>query len=109
MSKEEISFTETEVTELTGLIVKTLQLWRCPDVDQIQQRERFYGLQSIRAASQRCRKKQDENGKNMNHITLDQPNQIATTIRKRTRNRRPPPPLEARNWMTPNETALALG
>src|ERR1017187_10454202 len=80
MSKEEISFTETEVTELTGLIVKTLQLWRCPDVDQIQQRERFYGLQSIRAASQRCRKKQDENGKNMNHITLDQPSASAVSF-----------------------------
>jgi len=27
----------------------------------------------------------------------------------RGRNRRPLPPLEARDWMTPNETALALG
>jgi hypothetical protein len=42
-------------------------------------------------------------------ITLDQANGVATTERKRTRNRRPLPPEAARDWMTPNETALALG
>ena len=42
-------------------------------------------------------------------ITLDQVNGVATTKRKRTRNCRPLPPQEARDWMTPNETALALG
>ena len=34
---------------------------------------------------------------------------IGRTIRKRTRNRRPLPPLEARDWMTANEAAVALG
>jgi hypothetical protein len=34
---------------------------------------------------------------------------IARTIRKKTRNRRQLPPQEARDWMTANETALALG
>ena len=34
---------------------------------------------------------------------------IARTIRKKTRNRRLLPPQEARDWMTANETALALG
>ena len=42
-------------------------------------------------------------------ITLEQPNDIGKTARKTIRNRRPLPPLEARDWMTPNETALALG
>ena len=81
-----------------------------PDVDQMQQRKRFYGLQFSRAASQRWRKKQNENGKNMNpYMTLDQPNRIAQTKRKTTRSRLPLPPLQARDWMTANETALALG
>jgi hypothetical protein len=42
-------------------------------------------------------------------IALDPPNGVASTKRKKTRNRRPLPAQEAREWMTPNETALALG
>ena len=42
-------------------------------------------------------------------ITLDRPNGVANTIRKKTRNRRLLPPQETRDWMTPGETALALG
>ena len=42
-------------------------------------------------------------------ITLDQPNAVARTAHKKTRDRRPLPPLQARDWMTANETALALG
>ena len=42
-------------------------------------------------------------------ITLDQPNGVERTIRKRTRNRRPLPSLEDRGWMTANETAVTLG
>lgn len=34
---------------------------------------------------------------------------VARTIRKKTRSRRPLPPTEARDWMTANETALTLG
>ena len=46
----------------------------------------------------------------MNQITTrDQLTEVARTTRTRTRNSRPLPPLEARNWMTPNETAFALG
>ena len=41
--------------------------------------------------------------------TLDQPNTVERTIRKKTRNRRPPPPQETRDWMRATETALALG
>src|SRR5437762_13860124 len=40
---------------------------------------------------------------------VDQPTGAARTTRKKHRNRRPLPPQEARDWMTPNETALALG
>jgi len=43
------------------------------------------------------------------YITLDQPNGVEGTIRKQTRSRRPLPPPEARDWMTANETPLALG
>jgi hypothetical protein len=43
------------------------------------------------------------------YITLDLPKEEARTIPKRTRKRRPLAPPEARDWMTPNETALALG
>jgi hypothetical protein len=61
-------------------------------------------------ASRRLRKKQNENGKNMNlDITFDQPNEVARATRKMPRNRRPLPPQDTRGWMTPNETALALG
>jgi hypothetical protein len=42
-------------------------------------------------------------------VTLDQANGVARTTHKKIRNRRPLPPLEARDWMTANETALALG
>ena len=41
--------------------------------------------------------------------TLDQPNAVERTTRKKTRNRRPLPPLQAREWMTANEAALTLG
>ncbi len=41
--------------------------------------------------------------------TLDQPNAVERTTRKKTRNRRPLPPREAREWMTANEAALTLG
>ena len=40
---------------------------------------------------------------------LDQPNGVARTIHDKTRKRRPLPPLEARDWMTPSEVAFALG
>jgi len=40
---------------------------------------------------------------------VDQPTGAARTTRKNHRNRRPLPPPEARDWKTPNETALALG
>lgn len=50
------------------------------------------------------------NGNNMElSITLDPSHGAATTRHKMTRNRRPLPPLEARDWLTPNETALVLG
>ena len=42
-------------------------------------------------------------------ITLDQPNWVAKSTHKKTRNRRPLPALEVRDWMTPSETALVLG
>jgi hypothetical protein len=40
---------------------------------------------------------------------LAQPTTVEGTIRTKTRNRRPLPSLEARGWMTANETAFALG
>src|ERR1017187_10173946 len=73
-------------------------------------RKRFYSSPTIRTTSQCRRKKQNESGKNMNsYVTPDQPNQIARITGKRTRKRHPLPQLETRDWMTPNETALALG
>jgi len=42
-------------------------------------------------------------------IKPDQPSGVARTTRKKTRGRRPLPPLEARDWMTPIETARMLG
>jgi hypothetical protein len=42
-------------------------------------------------------------------IILDQQNGVERTIRKKACNRRPLAPLGAREWMTVNETALALG
>jgi hypothetical protein len=40
-------------------------------------------------------------------ITCDQPNGAAKEKGTGTRTRRPLPPQEARDWMTPHETALA--
>jgi Helix-turn-helix domain len=42
-------------------------------------------------------------------ITPDSVNEVERAIRKAIRHRRSPPPLEARDWLTPNETALTLG
>jgi len=42
-------------------------------------------------------------------IILNHRNADARTAGKITRQRRPLPPLEARDWLTPNEAALALG
>jgi Helix-turn-helix domain len=42
-------------------------------------------------------------------IALERPNGLARTTRKKTRQRRSPPPQDARDWLTPNETALELG
>jgi len=42
-------------------------------------------------------------------IRPDHLNGVARTTHKKTRNRRPLPPQESREWMTPKETALALG
>lgn len=42
-------------------------------------------------------------------ITLEQPTERARTTRQKTRHRQPLPPQEARDWMTANEMALALG
>jgi Helix-turn-helix domain len=45
------------------------------------------------------------------YVTLDPPTEVevARTERKRARQRRPLPPPAVRDWMTANETALALG
>ena len=45
------------------------------------------------------------------YVMLDQPTEVeaARTDRKRARQRRPLPPQEVRDWMTADETALALG
>ena len=40
---------------------------------------------------------------------LDQPNEVERTTRKTPRKRRPLPPQDTRDWMTPGETAFALG
>ena len=42
-------------------------------------------------------------------IILDQPKEVARTPRKTLRKRRPLPAQDIRDWMTPSETALALG
>jgi hypothetical protein len=42
------------------------------------------------------------------NITLGDPYGVASKDRKRTHTRRPLPPLETRDWMTPNEAGLAL-
>ena len=41
-------------------------------------------------------------------IRPDHLNGVARTTDKKIRNRRPLPPQDAREWMTPQETALAL-
>ena len=45
------------------------------------------------------------------YVTLDQPREVevARTDRLRARQHRPLPPQDVRDWMTANETALALG
>ncbi len=43
------------------------------------------------------------------YTTLVQPNEVAHTPGRRARQRRPLPPQETRDWMTAQETALALG
>lgn len=42
-------------------------------------------------------------------MPLDQPNAVEKATSRQTRVRRVLPPLEARDWLTPGETALALG
>lgn len=42
-------------------------------------------------------------------IDLEPTNEVAKTTRMMPRKRRPLPPQDTRDWMTPNETALALG
>lgn len=42
-------------------------------------------------------------------IPESQPSQVAPTTCQMRRQRRPLPPLEDRDWLTPGETALALG
>ncbi len=42
-------------------------------------------------------------------IAPDQPNRVVTTAQRKTRNHRPLPPQESRDWLTPNEAALTLG
>ena len=42
-------------------------------------------------------------------ITLNNSNGDAGTTGKKPRQRRPLPPQEARDWVTPNEAAFALG
>lgn len=48
-------------------------------------------------------------GKGDAFIARERPNEVTRITRKRTRHRRPLPPLDARDWLTPNETALVLG
>ncbi len=42
-------------------------------------------------------------------IAPEQQKRVAGTTRKKNRQRRPLPPQEARDWLTPTETSLALG
>ena len=44
-----------------------------------------------------------------NIVILNHLDELARFSRNKTRNRRPLPPQDAREWMTPNETALELG
>jgi hypothetical protein len=38
-----------------------------------------------------------------------EPNRVTATAHEKIRRRRPLPPQDARDWLTPNETALVLG
>jgi hypothetical protein len=49
------------------------------------------------------------NGRMEAPTALEQPNEVAMITRKKTRQRRPLPPQDSRDWLTPEETALALG
>jgi hypothetical protein len=42
-------------------------------------------------------------------ITLDRPTEVARATGKTVRKRRPLPPQDIRDWLTPGETALTLG
>jgi len=42
-------------------------------------------------------------------ILLERRNDLGGLMRTKTRHRRPLPPQEARDWLTPTETALVLG
>jgi len=44
-----------------------------------------------------------------NQTSLEQPAGLPTTTCKKTRHRHPLPPQSARDWLTPHETAHALG
>src|ERR1017187_10188752 len=53
---------------------------------------------------------QGQNGNNMETpIALEQPNGLARATRTQTRQSPPLPPAEARDWLSPNETALEIG
>jgi hypothetical protein len=43
------------------------------------------------------------------HVTTHEPIKFTGPAAGRTRHRQPLPPVEAREWMTPNETAVQLG
>ena len=43
------------------------------------------------------------------HIGIHQPSRADSGARRKPRARRPLPPQELRDWLTPTETALALG
>jgi hypothetical protein len=45
----------------------------------------------------------------MDALVLEQPNDLGGITHRKTRSRRPLPPQETRDWLTPAETALALG
>ncbi len=48
-------------------------------------------------------------GNDMDALVLEQPNDLGGITHRKTRSRRPLPPQETRDWLTPAETALALG
>jgi hypothetical protein len=83
----------------------------CPRWTVEKHMQAHLALPPVRAEWHRRPKKPNEaEGNNMEpSITLDQPIEVAETKRKEPRNRRPLPPQEARDWMTPIETGLVLG